>query len=78
LAYSPPIVAASAKILEEAASPDVQVTFVPGNFKGGQIGELEDAPGLSAGAWQMRPLMSGAALTTGLESTTTAEARHGA
>jgi choline dehydrogenase len=35
------------------------VTFAPGSFKGGQIGELEETPGLSAGAWQMRPLSRG-------------------
>jgi hypothetical protein len=34
-------------------------------FKGGQIGELDETLGLSAVAWQMRPLTSGAALTTG-------------
>ena len=31
----------------------------PGSFKGGQIGELEETPDLSAGAWQMRPLSRG-------------------
>ncbi len=36
-----------------------RVTFAPGSFKGGQIGELEETPGLSAGAWQMRPLSRG-------------------
>ena len=59
LTYSPSIVAASAKVLEELATPDVQCTFAPGSFKNGQIGELEDKPGLSAGAWQMRPLSRG-------------------
>ncbi|MGA8756475.1 MAG: GMC family oxidoreductase N-terminal domain-containing protein [Stellaceae bacterium] len=59
LTYSPSIVAASAKVLEESATPDVQCTFAPGSFKNGQIGELEDKPGLSAGAWQMRPLSRG-------------------
>jgi choline dehydrogenase len=59
LTYSPSIVAASAKVLEESATPDVQCTFAPGSFKNGQIGELEDEPGLSAGAWQMRPLSRG-------------------
>jgi hypothetical protein len=29
------------------------------SFKTGQIGELEETPGLSPGAWQMRPLSSG-------------------
>jgi choline dehydrogenase-like flavoprotein len=59
LTYSPSIVAASVKVLEESATPDMQVTFAPGSFKGGQIGELEESPGLSAGAWQMRPLSRG-------------------
>jgi choline dehydrogenase len=59
LTYSPSIVAASVKVLEESATPDVQVTFAPGSFKGGQIGELDETPGLSAGAWQMRPLSRG-------------------
>ena len=59
LTYSPSIVAASVKVLEESATPDVQVTFAPGSFKGGQIGELDETPGLSSGAWQMRPLSRG-------------------
>ncbi len=59
LSYSPSLVAASVKVLEESATPDVQVTFAPGSFKGGQIGELEETPGLSCGAWQMRPTSRG-------------------
>jgi choline dehydrogenase len=59
LTYSPSIIAASVKVLEESATPDVQCTFAPGSFKGGVIGELEETPGLSAGAWQMRPLSRG-------------------
>jgi choline dehydrogenase len=59
LSYSPSLVAASVKVLEESATPDMQITFAPGSFKGGQIGELEETPGLSAGAWQMRPLSRG-------------------
>jgi choline dehydrogenase len=59
LSYSPSIVAASAKVLEESATPDMQCTFAPGSFKDGQMGQLDDTPGLSAGAWQMRPLSRG-------------------
>ncbi|HVH76926.1 MAG TPA: GMC oxidoreductase [Stellaceae bacterium] len=59
LTYSPSIVAASIKVIEESATPDTQVTFAPGSFKGGQMGALEETPGLSAGAWQMRPLSRG-------------------
>jgi choline dehydrogenase len=39
--------------------PDMQCTLTPGSFKDGQIGELDETPGLSAGAWQMRPLSRG-------------------
>ena len=59
LSYSPSLVAASVKVLESSATSDMQITFAPGSFKNGQIGELEEAPGLSAGAWQMRPLSRG-------------------
>jgi choline dehydrogenase len=59
MTYSPSLVAASVKVLEESATPDMQVTFAPGSFKGGQMGALEETPGLSAGAWQMRPLSRG-------------------
>jgi choline dehydrogenase len=59
LSYSPSIVAASVKVLETSATPDMQITFAPGSFKDGQIGQLDDTPGLSAGAWQMRPLSRG-------------------
>jgi len=59
LSYSPSLVAASVRVLEGSASPDMQCSFVPGSFKGGQIGELETTPGLSGSAWQMRPLSRG-------------------
>ena len=59
LTYSPSIVAASVKVLESSATPDMQCTFAPGSLKDGQMGELERTPGLSAGAWQMRPLSRG-------------------
>jgi choline dehydrogenase len=59
LSYSPSLVAASVKVLETSATPDMQVTFAPGSFKNGQVGQLEDTPGLSAGSWQMRPLSRG-------------------
>ena len=45
LTYSPSIVAASAKVLEESATPDMQCTSASGSFKGGQIGELEATQG---------------------------------
>ena len=59
LSYSPSLVAASVKVLETSATPDMQITFAPGSFKDGQIGEFEETPGLSAAAWQMRPQSRG-------------------
>ncbi len=59
LTYSPSLVAASVKVLESSATSDMQITFAPGSFKNGQVGELEETPGVSAGAWQMRPLSRG-------------------
>src|SRR4029077_10310396 len=56
LTYSPSIVAASAKVRDESATPDMQRTFAPGSFKGVRSANLRRLPGLSAGAWQMRPL----------------------
>src|SRR5204863_4738194 len=59
LSYSASLVAASVKVLEESATPDVQCSFAPGSFKDGQIGQLEEEPGLTGGAWQMRPRSRG-------------------
>jgi choline dehydrogenase len=59
LSYSASLVAASVKVLEESATPDIQCVFAPGSFKDGQVGRLEEAPGLTAGMWQMRPLARG-------------------
>src|SRR6201981_1248303 len=59
LTYSASLCAASVKVLEESATPDVQCSFAPGSFKDGQIGQLEEEPGLTGGAWQMRPLSRG-------------------
>jgi choline dehydrogenase len=59
LTYSASLVAASVKVLPESATPDVQCSFAPGSFKGGQVGQLEEEPGLTGGMWQMRPLSRG-------------------
>ena len=59
LTYSASLAAASVKVLEESATPDMQISIAPGSFKDGQIGELDDFPGITAGAWQMRPLSRG-------------------
>ena len=44
LSYSPSIVAASVKVLESSATPDMQCTFAPGSLKDGQMGELQEDP----------------------------------
>ena len=59
LTYSASLAAASVKVLEELATPDVQCSIAPGSFKDGQIGALDEFPGITAGAWQMRPLSRG-------------------
>ena len=59
LTYSASLIAASCKILPESATPDVQISFAPGSFKDGQIGQLEEDPGLTGGPWQMRPTSRG-------------------
>jgi choline dehydrogenase len=59
LTYSASLAAASVKVLEESATPDVQCSIAPGSFKDGQIGALDDFPGITAGAWQMRPVSRG-------------------
>ncbi len=59
LTYSASLCAASVKVLDESATPDIQCSFAPGSFEGGQVGKLEKEPGLTGGMWQMRPLSRG-------------------
>ncbi len=59
LTYAASLVAASVKVLEEAATPDVQILFANGSFAPGPIRRLDDKPGMTGGMWQMRPLSTG-------------------
>jgi choline dehydrogenase len=59
LTYSASICAASVKVLEESATPDVQCVFAPASYKPGLIRKLDDTPGITGGPWQMRPLSRG-------------------
>ena len=59
LTYSASLVAASVKVLEESATPDVQCVFAPASYKPGLIRKLDEAPGITGGPWQMRPLSRG-------------------
>jgi choline dehydrogenase-like flavoprotein len=59
LTYASSLVCASAKVLEESATPDVQCLFSPGSFAPGPVRRLDDTPGMTIGMWQMRPLSRG-------------------
>jgi hypothetical protein len=59
LTYGPALVAASVKVLEEPATPDVQCLLAPGSFAPGPLRRLDDTPGMTARMWQMRPLSRG-------------------
>jgi choline dehydrogenase len=62
LAFSASLVHAYAKVLAESATTDMQLAFAPGSFKDGQLGKLDEFPGISGGGWQMRPLSRGTLL----------------
>jgi choline dehydrogenase len=59
LTYASSLVCASARVLEESATPDVQCLFSPGSFAQGPVRRLDDKPGMTMGMWQMRPLSRG-------------------
>jgi choline dehydrogenase len=59
LTYAASLVAASVKVLEESATPDVQCLLASGSFAPGPLRRLDDTPGMTAGMWQMRPLSRG-------------------
>jgi choline dehydrogenase len=59
LTYAASLVAASVKVLEESATPDVQCLFAHGSYAAGATRRLDDAPGMTCGMWQMRPLSRG-------------------
>jgi choline dehydrogenase len=59
LTYAASLVCASVKVLEESATPDVQILFANGSFAPGPVRRLDDKPGMTGGVWQMRPLSTG-------------------
>jgi choline dehydrogenase len=59
LTYAASLVCASVKVLEEAATPDVQILFANGSFAPGPVRRLDTKPGMTGGMWQMRPLSTG-------------------
>ena len=40
-------------------APDYTVIFTPASYKDGKLGSLDDYPGMTCGAWQMRPESTG-------------------
>ena len=59
LTYAASLVAASVKVLEESATPDIQVLFANASYAPGVSRVLDYVPGMTAGMWQMRPLSRG-------------------
>ncbi|HEX3860901.1 MAG TPA: GMC family oxidoreductase N-terminal domain-containing protein [Stellaceae bacterium] len=59
LTYAASLVCASVKVLEESATPDVQILLANASFAPGPIRRLDDKPGMTGGMWQMRPLSRG-------------------
>jgi choline dehydrogenase len=60
LTYAASLVAASVKVLDESATPDVQCLFAPGSYAPNTAARrLDDKPGMTAAMWQMRPLSHG-------------------
>jgi choline dehydrogenase len=59
LTYAASLVAASVKVLEESATPDVQCLFANASYAAGPTRKLDAKPGMTAGMWQMRPQSRG-------------------
>ena len=59
LTYAASLVAASVKVLEESATPDVQCLFANASYAPGVSRTLDQKPGMTAGMWQMRPQSRG-------------------
>jgi choline dehydrogenase len=55
LALSPTLVYCFWHSGETPERSDLQLTFTPASYKEGEIGKLEDEPGMTVGSWQQRP-----------------------
>jgi choline dehydrogenase len=55
LAQSPTLVYCFWHSGESAERSDLQLTFTPASYKEGEMGRLEDEPGMTCAAWQQRP-----------------------
>jgi choline dehydrogenase len=59
LSISPALVYVYGKTNPVLQDPDYSLVFTPGSYKQGFIGRLDDFPGMTCGAWQMRPDSTG-------------------
>jgi choline dehydrogenase len=59
LGLSAAIVYAFGKSDPNLPTPDCTVIFTPASYKGGKLGSLDTFPGMTCGAWQMRPESTG-------------------
>lgn len=50
---------AFAKSKPDLTRCDIQISFAPASYKAGRLGELDDTPGMTCGAWQCRQLSRG-------------------
>ncbi len=55
LGLSAAIVHAFGKSDARLLQPDITAIFTPASYRAGKLGSLDDYPGMTAGAWQMRP-----------------------
>ena len=59
LTVAPGNVSVSIKVMPGVATPDVQLAFAPASYVEGQLGVLDDFPGMTCGVWQHRPASRG-------------------
>lgn len=59
LGLSAALVYAFGKSRAQLSSPDFTVIFSPASYREGFLGKLDTFPGMTSGAWQMRPLSTG-------------------
>ena len=59
LTTAPGNVSASLKVMPGVATPDVQFAFAPASYVEGQLGVLDNFPGMTCGIWQHRPASRG-------------------
>jgi choline dehydrogenase len=59
LSISPILLYAFCRSSERQPSPDFVLSFISASYKQGRVGELDDQPGMTCGAWQLRPQSQG-------------------